>query len=292
MPRVSLFPTLLRETLGPRTFPREPEPDLVMDDPHQVAAYSEAGRIDGVMSAAYLFHTGRISKTIAGCNKVADLGCGPATQLAQVAQLNPEIRFVGIDLSAEMLADAESHCSSLGLQNVEFREGDITSLSFCKSDEFDGLTSTMALHHLPTHEHLRKCFAEIRRVLKPGGALYLTDFSRLKSLRSVLFFAYMNRKNQPHLFSLDYERSLRAAFLQSDFQALAKELFGSAVESYATYGIPILQLLKTPDRELDSSKIGQLRAMREALPRRYRKELDDIRFFFWLDGLRGDPFRG
>lgn len=291
MPRFSLFPTLLREILATRTLPREPEPDLIMDDPAQVAAYAEAGRIDGVMSAAYLFHTARISKTIAGCTKVADLGCGPATQLAQIAELNPEIQFIGIDLSEEMLSDAQSYCTTLGLHNVTFQQGDITALESCKDAEFDGLISTMALHHLPTDAHLRQCFSEIRRVLKPGGALYLTDFSRLKSLRSVLFFAYMNRKHQPHLFSLDYERSLRAAFLRSDFERLAKELLDPAIQCYATFGIPILQILKTPDRPLTRDKIVRFKGMRKTLPPRYRRELDDIRFFFWLSGLRGDPFR-
>ena len=47
-----------------------------MGDADQVAAYTEAGRIDGVMSAAYLFHSRRISQVIRGCNRVVDIGCG------------------------------------------------------------------------------------------------------------------------------------------------------------------------------------------------------------------------
>lgn len=93
MPRFSMLPTLLREITVQRTLPREPEPDLVMDDAEQVAAYTEAGRIDGVMAAAYLFQTARITQTIQGCGKVVDLGCGPATQLTQIAQLNPDTHF-------------------------------------------------------------------------------------------------------------------------------------------------------------------------------------------------------
>ena len=57
VPRLSFLPTIAREVFGPRTLPREPEPDLVMDGEDQVAAYTHAGRIDGVMSAAYLFHS-------------------------------------------------------------------------------------------------------------------------------------------------------------------------------------------------------------------------------------------
>ena len=86
----ALIPVFLRELLVERSLPREPEPDLVMDDPDQVAAYAQAGRIDGVMAASYLFHSARISQTISGAKTVLDLGCGPATQLAQIAQLNPD----------------------------------------------------------------------------------------------------------------------------------------------------------------------------------------------------------
>lgn len=154
-----------------------------------------------------------------------DLGCGPAPQLAQIAQFNHDIRFTGLDLSSNTLADAKRHVEAFGLENVALRQGDITRLDAFDDHSLDGVISTMALHHLPTLEHLDKCFAEVRRVLKPGGALYLTDFGRLKSLHSVIFFTYLNARHQPHLFSLDYERSLRAAFLKEDFVSLAAKYF-------------------------------------------------------------------
>ncbi|PJB04963.1 MAG: class I SAM-dependent methyltransferase, partial [Hydrogenophilales bacterium CG_4_9_14_3_um_filter_63_34] len=212
MPNPALIPTFIRELVVERTLPREPEPDLVMADPEQVAAYVEAGRIDGVMAAAYLFHSAQASQVIQRCKSVLDLGCGPATQLAQIAELNPDVHFTGVDLSSTMLADANKHILKLGLTNVQFRQGDITTLEVVDDQSVDAVISTVALHHLPTLQHLENTFKAVRRVLKPGGALYLTDFGRLKSLKSVIFFAYMNARFQPHLFSLDYERSLRAAF--------------------------------------------------------------------------------
>jgi len=290
MPRISLVPTLLRELLIQPQFPREPEPDLVMDDDEQVQAYSAAGRVDGVMSASYLFNSARISSTIAGSKRVLDLGCGPATQLAQVARLNPDVSFVGVDLSKEMLVSAQAHVTALGLGNVAFMEGDITSLPQIEDGSFDSVICTMALHHLPTIDHLDSCFAEIRRILRPDGATYLVDFSRMKSLKSVLFFAYMNRKHDPHLFSLDYERSLRAAFHCDDFRAVASKRLPGYVQHYTTFGIPIIQLLKSPDRELSADAKLTLKQMRQNLIPKYRRELDDQRFFFWLSGLRNDPF--
>jgi SAM-dependent methyltransferase len=261
-----------------------------MDNAEQVSAYAEAGRIDGVMAAAYLFHSAHISQVIQGCQTILDLGCGPATQLAQIAQFNPDIRFTGIDLSPNMLADAKRHIDALELHNVDFRQADITRLDAFEDHSMDAVISTMALHHLPTHEHLDKCFAEIQRVLKPGGALYLTDFGRLKSLQSVIFFAYTNARHQPHLFSLDYERSLRAAFLKEDFVALAARHFSPEVCVQSTFKVPFLVVIKTADKALPAVLRQRIAAMQAELKPRYRRDLTDIRMFFALGGLKNDPF--
>lgn len=290
MPRLSMLPTILREQFCSRTLPREPEPSLVMDNQDQVDAYAEAGRIDGVMSAAYLFHTARISQVIQDCETVVDLGCGPATQLAQIAQTNPNTQFIGVELSSEMLEKARDYCSMLNITNVKFVTGDMTNLDMFNDGSIDGVISTMALHHLPKREHLELTFKEIKRILKPKGALYLVDFGRLKSLKSVLYFAYMNADNQPHLFSLDYERSLRAAFLAEEYTTLSTELFGDDYDVIPTAFLPILVLIKSKHEKPVSADIQQkLRSLRDALPKRYQADLNDIRFLFRLSGLKNDP---
>jgi len=212
MNKLALLPVLLRDRWSERSLPREPEPDLVMDDPEQVAAYDKAGSIDGLMASAYLFHSARISQVIQGCKVVVDLGCGPAVQLCQIAQFNPGVSFHGVDLSPTMLESARANVDRLGLKNIRFSLGDITTLELLPNASADGVISTMALHHLPTVDHLRRCFRRVNEILRPDGALYLVDFTRLKRLQTVIFFAYQNAGRQPHLFTLDYERSLRAAF--------------------------------------------------------------------------------
>jgi ubiquinone/menaquinone biosynthesis C-methylase UbiE len=210
--------------------------------------------------------------------------------LAQIAQLNPDIHFTGLDLSASMLADAAQHVAKLQLRNVDFRESDITCMASLADHGVDAVISTMALHHLPTLQHLDACFAEIRRVLKPGGALYVTDFGRLKSLKSVRFFAYMNAAYQPDVFSLDYERSLRAAFLKEDFDAVTSRHLSPEVRVESTFKVPFLVIIKTPDRPLPPATRSRLAAMAKSLQPRYRRDLNDIRRFFALGGLKNDPF--
>jgi len=291
MNRLALFPVLLREFFSQRTLPREPEPDLVMNAPDQVAAYDKAGSIDGLMGSAYLFHSTRISQVIQGSNEVIDLGCGPAVQLCQIAQLNPEVMFHGVDLSSTMLDKARANVARLGLTNVRFSQGDITALDFIADASVDGVVSTMALHHLPTLDHLRRCFRGVNRILRPGGALYLVDFTRLKRLTTVIFFAYQNARHQPHLFTLDYERSLRAAFEQADFKAAAREELSGRGDVISTFMVPMLTVIKSQDRPLQAAQADRVRAVLQAMPRRYRSDLNDMRLFFRLGGLKNDPFQ-
>jgi ubiquinone/menaquinone biosynthesis C-methylase UbiE len=287
-----MLPTLLREAFGNGSFNREPEPDLVMDDEAQVAAFAEAGRIDGVMSASYLFNTARISQVIQGCDRVLDLGCGPATQLAQVAQVNPQIEFFGVDLSEGMLENARTHCQEFGVNNVSFKKDDISILDTVSDCSMDAVISTLALHHLPSGALLSKCFEQIRRVLKKGGALYLVDLSRLKSLYSILYFAYMNKDYQPTIFSLDYERSLRAAFSTEEFRKLSSEIFTSNnVEVFSTFLVPVLTVIKTEDKELPIETREEINRLSKTIPKQYRGDLNDIRLLFKLSGLKNDPFR-
>lgn len=292
MNKFALMPVLVGEYLSRSQLPRQPEPDLVMDDADQVAAYDEAGSIDGLMASAYLFHTARISQVLHGCKEVVDLGCGPAVQLGQIAQFNPQVKFHGVDLSESMLAKAASNQRELGLDNLRFSLGDITDLGFLPSASIDGVISTMALHHLPTIEHLRRCLGGISRILRPGGALYLVDFTRLKTLRTLMFFVNQVRAQQPPLFNLDYEHSLKAAFARDDLADAARELLPVQAKVHSTFMVPMLTLIKTDDKPLTEVQGAQLRTIVARMPARYRSDLDDMRTFFRLGGLPNDPFRG
>ncbi len=291
MTRFELLSVILRETFGSPEFAREPEPSAVMDDPVQVDAYAAAGRVENVTLAAYLFHAAHCSETIAGARRVVDLGCGPATQLVRIAALNPATTFLGLDLSDSMLAEGEQEIRTAGASNVELRKADITDLSFLGDGAVDGVISTMTLHHLPTPEHLSRCFKEAARVVRQGGALYFTDFCRLKKQRSVLFFAYMNRKELPEPVLLDYERSLRAAFQLRDFSDRLP-LLPRGTRLASTFLVPLLAVLHTPKRGISHEVRRRVLELRTALPAKIRRDLDDLRSFFRLGGLQGDPFRG
>jgi arsenite methyltransferase len=292
MPRLSMLPSMVREVMGQRIRPREPEPDLVMEGAEQVRAYEEAGRVDSVMSAAYLFHTARISQVVANASIVVDLGCGPAVQLAQIAEFNPHAQFRGIDLSETMLSQGRRYLSEKKLPNVTLEAGDITNLSNIENASVDAVISTMALHHLPRIELLHDCFGEISRILKPGGSVYLTDFGRLKSLKSIILMAYLNERRFPHLhlFWLDYERSLRAAFQAKELKEAAVAHLPANVKTYSMFAVPFINVIQTPPLPVAAQLRHRFQAMRRSLPRIYRADLDDMRLFLRLGGLGLDPF--
>jgi len=258
-----------------------------MDDPDKVAAYTRAGREDGVMAPVYLFHCAQVCEIVRSGDTVVDLGCGPATQLAMVARLNPRCRFVGVDLSPDMLARARAHVAENALDNVSFIEGSITQLSALEDDSVDAVLSTVALHHLPKLSDLEAVFAEIRRVLRTGGGVYLVDFGHLKAEKSIHTFAYQYADRQPELFTLDYLYSLRAAFKLADFERLARQYLEDRVDVHSTFLMPYMVAVKSPRRaeQYDDFVISQLRALRDALPEYHKRDLADLRTFFRLGGL-------
>jgi ubiquinone/menaquinone biosynthesis C-methylase UbiE len=288
MPSLSLLQTFFREVITRERSKRVTEPNLVMDDPDKVAAYTRAGREDGVMAPVYLFHCAQICQVVKPGDTVVDLGCGPATQLAMVARLNPDATVIGIDLSDEMLHRARDYVGGQSLRNVEFQAGDISNLAMFPDASVDALYSTVALHHLPDFATLEKTFSEISRVLKPGGGLYVVDFGHLKSEKSIAYFAHQYAGQQPELFTLDYLYSLRAAFSRDDFVALSKKYFADRMAVKSTFLMPYMVAVKSPPRaDLNNSLLkGELKNLYNRMPGYHKKDLSDLKMFFRLGGLQ------
>lgn len=66
--------------------------------------------------------------------------------------------------------------------NVEVVLGDATALDF-EADRFSGATSFFMLHHVPTPELQDRLFAEVVRVLRPGGVFVAADSMASDGLR-------------------------------------------------------------------------------------------------------------
>ncbi len=84
-------------------------------------------------------------------------------------------KVVAIDLTPEMLAEAEAASKQFGISNIEFQVEDVHKLDIADG-QFDIVASRFAAHHF---YDIKTALREMCRVLKPGGELYILDCSVL-----------------------------------------------------------------------------------------------------------------
>lgn len=280
-----------RELLARKRIARGPTPGATLGADGILAAMEDGGEVDGRTAAGYLYHSARISQVLAGRRHCVDVGCGTAMQLLQVAALNPDIRFTGIDPSPVMLGRAQARATALGIGNVAFECGDFASLLREGHGRFDAAITTMTLHHLPDTDALDEALHALAVAAGDGGAVYVEDFARLKTRASIEFFVGLNAPAVPDRFSALYRCSLGAAFTVDELRAaVARRLPGARL--YSTFVVPFLNVVKTADGSLAAETRIRLEALCAALPPAGRRDLDDLRRFFALGGLRNDPFEG
>jgi len=110
---------------------------------------------------------------------VVDLGSGGGFDCFVAArQVGPQGRVVGIDMTDEMLARSRNAAATLGLRNVEFRQGLLEELPI--EDGWADVVMSNGVINLCADK--RQVFAEVMRVLKPGGRLQFADIANGKEV--------------------------------------------------------------------------------------------------------------
>jgi SAM-dependent methyltransferase len=106
--------------------------------------------------------------------RIVDVGAGAGfDSFIAAEQVGTDGRVVGVDMTAEMLEKSRATAEALGLGQVEFREGLAESLPV-EGGWADAVISNGVINLCADK---RAVFAEIHRVLRPGGWLQFADIA-------------------------------------------------------------------------------------------------------------------
>ncbi|QJS09023.1 class I SAM-dependent methyltransferase [Streptomyces argyrophyllae] len=144
--------------------PRAQETAVYTHGHHESVLRSHTWRT-AVNSAAYLL--GVLKPHM----RILDIGCGPGTITADLAELVPDGRVTGVDRAPGVLEQARATAAGRGLTNVDFAVADVHALDY-PDDTFCVVHAHQVLQHVGDPV---RALREMRRVTKPGGFIAVRD---------------------------------------------------------------------------------------------------------------------
>lgn len=169
-------------------------------------------------------------------DRVLDLGCGAGNFTLRVLQEVSPLECHLVDLSRPMLARAQSRIESMGVTTLTTHQTDLRRLDLA-SNSYNCILAGAVLHHLRDREDWRRTFKRLHDWLKPGGRLYVADFtifdapdvqelmwnrygSHLEALGGPVYrekvAAYIDKEDSPRSLPFQFEMLQYAGFSQYD----------------------------------------------------------------------------
>ena len=106
-------------------------------------------------------------------HRVLDLGCGTGALTLLIHEQCPDAKLVALDPDPKALALARRKAERVGA-DIDWHQGFADALPF-EDASFDRIVSSLVFHHLPP-DVVRATLPELRRVLRPGGSVWVLDF--------------------------------------------------------------------------------------------------------------------
>ncbi|MFF0141004.1 class I SAM-dependent methyltransferase [Streptomyces sp. NPDC005227] len=103
--------------------------------------------------------------------KILDIGCGPGTITADLAERVPDGHVTGVDHAADILDRARQEAVGRGLRNVDFAVADVHALDF-PDETFCVVHAHQVLQHVGDPV---QALREMHRVTRPGGFIAVRD---------------------------------------------------------------------------------------------------------------------
>lgn len=154
--------------------------------------------------------------------RVLDLGCGNARLRKFLTEHGVATgAYFGLDVSDELLKIAREACPG-----DHFFRGDFSQKLPFGADQFEVVVAVASFHHLLSQAAQRAFFAEVQRVLRPDGVLFLTTWNLPKKHRWKNF----GRKNWTIPFGNEKHPRTYRRVLPRELRKLARRA-GLRVES-------------------------------------------------------------
>ncbi|AFD08562.1 class I SAM-dependent methyltransferase [Solitalea canadensis] len=111
---------------------------------------------------------------LSSVDNILEVGSGVGAQTEILLRRFPNAQLSCIDFSESQIATAKQFLSDnpVATGRYEINQMDATDMDFLSNDKFDGAFLCWVLEHIPNPV---KVLSEIRRVLKPGSVVYLTE---------------------------------------------------------------------------------------------------------------------
>lgn len=139
--------------------------------------------------------------------RLLDVACGTGRALKQIALAHPGLRYYGLDLSPYYLQHARELLADVEDLSLVAERGE--AMPF-RDDHFDVVTSVYLFHELPKPVR-RQVYAEMWRVLRPGGLLVIEDSAQASESGDLAFF--LSR------FSDDFHEPFHRGYVSDDIGA-------------------------------------------------------------------------
>lgn len=209
---------------------RIPEPER-MDDPEEALAYAEADFAE--VNAAFVE---RLLEVAPGRTPLCalDVGCGPGDIASRLKRARPAWLVAGLDAAMAMLRHAWRNAGPESAPHWIIADAQGTPFP---DASFDLVFSNSILHHVADPGVL---WSEVRRLVKPGAAIFFRDLMRPASEEEARRLVSQYAGNESALLQEEFFRSFLAAYT-------VKEVWQQLVEN----GLGGLRVAAVTDRHLD-----------------------------------------
>lgn len=165
---------------------------------------------------------------------VLDAGTGPGRIPVLMCQMQPQWQVIAVDMAQSMLQIAVQHVVEAGLQNqIRLDLVDAKGLPYPEQN-FDMVVSNSLVHHLPDPLPF---FQELKRVLKPNGAIFLRDLFRPQDEVTI--------NNLVDSIGVEYDEHQKKLFRDSLYAALTLDEVQNFIDQA---GLEKVNLYQSSDR--------------------------------------------